>query len=155
MSQSPPIVSYPVRRSPRLLGGLLLLAATGLGVLLAWGMAGATPSMAVWVAACLLWLLCTALALWFWWQSPHGRLAWDGYRWLWRPSSASAGQKISGSAHVHLDWQHSLWVRWQADNRAQAAWLWLEQQQDPAQWLDMRRALLAPPAPSPPPSSTP
>jgi hypothetical protein len=152
MSQSAPIVTYPVRRSPRLLGYLLLLVVAGLGVLLAWGIADAAPGMAAWASAWLLWLLCTTLALWFWWQSPHGNLAWDGYHWLWLPS---AGPKISGSAQIHLHWQHSLWVRWQADNGSQAVWLWLEQHQDSTQWLDLRRALLAPPAPSPPPTSTP
>lgn len=147
MSQSAPLVAYPVRRSYRLLGGLLVLAAAGLGLLLAWGMVRATPSMVASVSAWLLWLLCTVWAWWFWWQSPHGSLTWDGYHWLWLPS---AGRKMSGSAHLHLDWQHSLWVRFQADDSAQAVWLWLEQHQSPAQWLDVRRALYAPPVPSPP-----
>lgn len=153
MSQSAPLVAYPVRRSPRLLSGLLCFVAAGLGGLLAWSIAGAAPGKVAWASALLLWLLCTLWVLWFWWQSPQGSLAWDGYHWSWTPSGGTASGL--GSASIHLDWQHSLWVRWQAPGSGQVVWLWLEQRQDPTQWLDVRRALLAPPAPSPPPTPTP
>lgn len=152
MSQSAPVVTYPITRSPRLAGWLLAVAAAGLGVLWAWGLWGAPAGQTTMAIAAAAWLLCATLAARFWWQSPQGRLLWDGYHWGWTPSSGTASGP--GSAHIHLDWQHSLWVRWQSDDRTQVCWFWLEQRHTPAQWADLRRALHAPPAP-PPSTSTP
>lgn len=150
MSQSAPVVTYPIRPSRYLLAGLLGLAAAGLFVLLAWGQFGTRPGSLALASSLALWGGCAGLALWFWWQSPHGSLTWNGYDWCWTPD---AGHSTVGSVHVHLDWQYSLWVRWQATDRSQAAWLWLEQRQNPAQWLDVRRALYAPSVSSPPTST--
>lgn len=148
MSQSAPVVTYPIIRSLWLAGCLLAVTAAGGGVLWAWWLAGAPTGYAAVAMAAAVWLLCATLAARFWWQSPQGTLHWDGYHWDW---TSSAGTTYGpGSAHIYLDWQHSLWVRWQADNCSQLYWLWLEQRHAPAQWADLRRALHAPPAPLPP-----
>lgn len=155
MSQSAPIVAYPVIRSLRLAGYLLLVSVLGLGVLLAWWRLGAPAHhSAIVMMAAGLWLLSVILVARFWWQSPQGRLVWDGQHWSWTSCTHHHGP---GSACVHLDWQHSLWVRWQGQASHQVCWFWLEQHHAPAQWADLRRALHAPPAsPAPPhPTSTP
>lgn len=164
MSQSAPVVAYPITRSRWLAGLLLLVSAAGLGVVIAWLLLGAPKGIAAPAVAVGLWLLCSALAARFWWQSPQGVLAWDGYCWNWTRRSGTA--PLPGSAQLQLDWQHSLWVRWQGqaetetetDKKATASpvsWFWLEQRHAPAQWADLRRALHAPTAPAVAPDATP
>lgn len=147
MSQSAPIVAYPVTRSRWLASLLLLISAAGLGVVVAWLWLGAPQGITVPAVAVGLWLLCSALAARFWWQSPQGMLAWDGYHWNWTPHSGAAPTTPTlGNAQLQLDWQHSLWVRWQRQAEKEtgnktaagpAGWLWLEQRHAPAQWADV------------------
>ncbi|GAB3355069.1 MULTISPECIES: hypothetical protein [Giesbergeria] len=155
MSQSAPAVAYPITRSLRLAGGLLLVSVLELGVLLAWWRLGAPAhNTAIAIMAAGLWLLSVLWVARFWWQLPQGRLDWDGQHWSWASCTQRHGP---GSAYVCLDWQHSLGVRWQAQTSHQVCWFWLEQRHAPAQWADLRRALHAPPAPPAPlhPTSTP
>lgn len=154
MSQSAPAVAYPIARSTRLAGWLSLVSAAGLGVVLGWLLLGAPKGITAPAVAVALWLLCSVLAARFWWLSPQGILVWDGYHWSWTPSSSPTPNP--GSVQIQLDWQHSLWVRWQGpDTSGPVAWFWLEQHHAPAQWSDLRRALHAPAAAPVAPEATP
>lgn len=129
-----PSVSYPVGRS-RWAGGLAaVLWLGGLAGALLWS---GQPQVAFWRLA-LAWTAVAAagaIALWAWWHTPRGVLAWDRSGWTWTPERGAAA---AGELQVALDFQHLLLVRWCAAGAR--AWLWLER--GPGEpWDELRRAV--------------
>jgi hypothetical protein len=129
-----PSVSYPVGRSRLallLLGTLALLAAASLA---AWAAAaggwGTRHSLAAAIAA-----LAGGLAFAGWWQSPRGRIAWDGEAWRWM----AQGEGEAGEPVIALDLQRELLLHWRGGHST--AWLWASADAAPSDWAALRRAV--------------
>ena len=90
--------------------------------------------------ACMVGLtgVCGIVSLLVWRNSPIGLLQWDGGRWLWQGFSDTPVQ----SAHMCLDLQY--FVLFQLKSAAgETAWLYLEERNDHARWIALRRAIVA------------
>lgn len=77
-----------------------------------------------------------------WTHAPVGQLAWDGDVWRWESASYQTG--IAGyDLMVVADFQRRMLVR--LENQAHARlWLWVERNEMPERWLDLRRAVYSP-----------
>lgn len=134
-----PAVTYPVGRSQfqAVLLGVLIFA--GLLVELMWCLA---PGLLDWRQGLLA--LCVVLTgLWAglnWQRSPVGRLRWDGQIWCWTETRTAV--ETWGTLSVHLDLQKVLLLCLQPETGA-PLWLWPEQNNRPARWQDLRRAVFA------------
>lgn len=147
--QGPPSVEYPVARS-RAAGWLWLVLLLGwLLVQTVWA-ASSWPSWpgGAWWFAALAGLCWAVYGGWLYRRSPHGRIAWErdngvktglAGRWVWYSQAYRQGTTL---AHVEavLDVQHTLLLRL-ANAEGRVWWLWLERNQQPADWDDLRRAL--------------
>lgn len=80
---------------------------------------------------------CSTASLLAWRKSPVGLLQWDGARWLW---SGFAKGPVH-SAVLCLDLQY--FVLFQLQSAAgEKVWLYLDEQNDHARWLALRRAIV-------------
>ncbi|MFZ9373849.1 MAG: hypothetical protein ACO258_05380 [Burkholderiaceae bacterium] len=151
-----PSVSFPVGRSRFPLSPLLVIWAGAALVLAAWAQATQADSTAV-GAAIALWLACGAAAAWGWRRQAAGWLCWEGDAWrcyagavpeeVQQPDAvddAAGLPGIAGHAECTLDLQSRLWVRFAGED-GRVRWWWLREQDAPAQWAALRRALFARP----------
>ena len=137
-----PSVQYPVERSRWLGGALGLGSLTGLLVLAAWAVLGASARPWPFIGGCfLLWFLASAGAWHFWVRLPSGTLDWDGQGWMLRSAQALDGR---GALAVHLDLQRRMAVCLRQPG-GRPLWLWLEQERAPSRWGDLRRAVYSRP----------
>lgn len=133
-------MQYPVLRSRWLASALALYALAGGLALLAWALVGAGTHWGWTSAAGGLWLVCSALAGWFWRTAPCGTLVWNGADWTLESSQGVALCAPCTSLQVPFDLQRRLWLRLQPDT-GRALWLWLERRSQPERWDDLRRAV--------------
>jgi hypothetical protein len=85
-----------------------------------------------------LWVL-VVMALMSLIRSPAiGQLVWDGAGWQW--SSRGSGGRCDVT--VHLDFNRVVLVALHTDHSSKT-WLWLEANNQPLTWLELRRALFA------------
>ena len=138
-----PGVRYPVARSQQLGCILLALSVPGLLVSIAWWFLADVGLLAM-LAAISAWAGASLLAWRFWQRSPTGFLVWDGQGWTLDSPQIGA---IEGVLTIHLDLQRSLWVCLAPSDAQHGAplWLWLEQSQCAALWMDLRRGLYSRP----------
>lgn len=142
-----PSVIYPVGRCAFHAQCLLLLAATVAAALWGWHGSGVEPRL--WqatLAGAVLWL---AWALRAWWRSPTGQLHWDAQAagppgtppgaWFWVAGGSLAPQPLL-RLEPALDLQRLVLLRLHAAPSV-PRWVWVQQANDPARWLDLRRAL--------------
>lgn len=139
-SHPAPAVHYPVTRSLWLASILAFWSLAGCLALTAWAALGARTHGGAIAAAAALWLVCTALAAWFWRASPVGTLVWSGSAWALEPLPAGGAGAVCATLQVGLDLQRCLWLRLQPEE-GRPLWLWLEQGNAPQQWGDLRRAV--------------
>jgi hypothetical protein len=146
-----PSVSYPVGRSAFAGALLALLAAAGLGAVLAFTLqsrADGWRHAAAWIALAAGVLLAGAT----WLRSARGVLHWDAPGWRWEEGAASQ----AGQAELVLDLQARVLMRWHAEG-GPARWLWLERTSAPSHWEALRRAVYSratAPIPAFPPTAT-
>jgi hypothetical protein len=140
-----PAVRYPYGRSRALGWVLSAVSVCGLASTLAWLSFGTTDTdRAIKAAAGLGLWLCCSIASRHWWRSmPVGHLAWDGSQWLLERPVPGHDQTVQGRPQVHLDLQAGMLLSMQPV-QGRTAWLWLERQIDPLQWLALRRAVYSP-----------
>lgn len=129
-----PSVSYPVGRS-RFAGVLALLGwLLGALVITLWWSQSQSPGWRLWCAWAVL-AAAGVFAVWGWWRSPAGELAWDGETWSW----STAGLVHTGTLEVGLDFQRWLLLRCECGNAT--LWLWVERASLAERWDDLRRAV--------------
>lgn len=135
-----PPVAYPLGRS-RFLGAVLFgVWLAGLLMLLLWHH---QARLAGWplISGMAAVLLAGLAAGSHWRNSPCGQLAWDGQCWRWE--SAAGGPDASAQALALIaDFQGCLLLRLD-DPAGTTLWLWAQQWDAPARWLDLRRAVHA------------
>lgn len=142
-----PSVTYPVGRCAFHALSLLVLSALVAASL--WGWRGSGVDLRLWLAAlagAVLWL---AWALRAWWSMPSGQLHWDAQApglqgpqagaWFWVDGASMARQPVYGVASS-LDLQRLMLLRLRAAPSV-PRWVWVQQANDPARWLELRRAL--------------
>lgn len=137
MSSSAPPVSYPVGRSRFYLGMILLLWLIALVFAVTWWF---QSSGAGWPAGLMAGLLpfMGGVLLWDWRSSPKGMLQWDGRSWSWTAVGDHPVLRVS----VQLDLQEVLLLTCEMAT-GRRLWLWVQHATQPAQWLALRRALMA------------
>ncbi len=138
---SAPAVSYPVGRSRFHSLLLATLAAVGAVLMMLWLILAGALQMRHLVAV-TLWLGGLGLAMWNWWRTPTGSLAWDGQGWLW----TSQAESRSVVPEVALDTQGSLLLCLRQPD-GNARWVWPQRMALPQRWLPLRRALFGRPPP--------
>lgn len=131
-----PAVSFTVVRSAVHGRWLATTLALGFGVGSVWLHHTAAPGWRQGLFL-LLYLLTAALAFRQWYNSPIGRLQWDGRSWYW-----SAWQAAAGPVQVRLDGQSWILVSLPGD-ADRTLWLWLERRTDAVAWPALRRAAFA------------
>ena len=140
-----PSVYYPIGRSRTLAAVLALVQLGSLAILVAWFLHGAGAARSPMLASLMLWASVAALALRFWMRLPVGTLGWDGEGWqLHRATGSPAEQSLGEFVVVQIDLQHHLALSFPAAHPG--VWLLVEQQREPARWLDMRRAVYSRPS---------
>lgn len=140
-----PATSFPLRRSPRLGGVLIVLHGVSLMVLAAWLLRGAGPERTWAWPTLLFWFLAATLTARFWLHQPVGELVWDGASWhLQRHAGTPAEQALGSAVAVQLDLQRQMLLAFVGARPA--VWLYVEQQHGPARWSDLRRAVYSRPS---------
>jgi hypothetical protein len=132
----PPAVSYEVVRSRGHFFMACALGALAIAVAFFFWM----QQVSAFRIACLagLAVLSSIASLLAWRKSPVGLLQWDGARWLWPGFGGSPVQ----SATVCVDLQN--FVLFQLKSAAgKTVWLYLEERNDRARWLALRRAMVS------------
>ncbi len=140
MHAAPP-VRYPVMPS-RLRwaweGGVFVAA---LLCITLWAYQTAPSMLRAWVALCLC-LPALVFIVRSAWGSDVGELVWDGSTWALHcqmpGGSVWAGD---GTAHVVLDLQRVLLLRWHAAGVWGGKWIWLERRGHPSRWHLLRCAV--------------
>lgn len=135
-----PAVRYPVGRSHWLATALVFCSLAGCLALAAWARAGAGTQLGPVAAAAALWLVCSALAAWFWRHSPCGTLVWSGSAWTLESPQGTTVCAVCTALEVRFDLQRCLWLRLQPES-GRVLWLWLERGSAPQRWGDLRRAV--------------
>jgi hypothetical protein len=145
--RSAPSVSYPVGRC-RFWAWLLLGLGGVIGAALAATALLLPPTQAVVLAALLLaWI---AWAGWLLRHPPRGLLLWQrtatdaAGHWAWRPVEQGGHGEALGPVYLRLalDLQQRTLLQLRGP-RGVPRWLWVEQGSAPADWLALRRALVA------------
>lgn len=137
----PPAASYSVKPSRWHLALLCALVLAGWLAVAAYGATQAGMLRLSLLAAAALAGTCACCIAWH--SSPQGLLQWDGSQWLW---SGFAGAGVR-SLDLVLDLQWLLLVQLRSEH-GKTVYLFLDQRPGHADWLALRRAVLArPPAP--------
>ncbi len=148
---SAPSVSYPMGRS-RFHGALVLLMALLVALTLLTWLLQVDELGARHLAAVLVWLACTAVAVLNWLKAPLGVLTWDGVAWIW----TDGDKALPVQPEVTLDLQVVMLVRLGTGALRRGIWVWPERQVAPVRWLPLRRAVFGQqPAKAMPQSTTP
>lgn len=138
-----PALRYRVVRSSLVAWLLGVLAVAGLAVECAWlAMGAGTATLALRVAALLLWCVCSGAAWCAWRAMPQGWLQHQGGAWWFEADTALGTAQPLQELALHLDGQLVLLVSALAAPRRRL-WLWLERRQDAAQWPLLRAVLFA------------
>lgn len=92
-----------------------------------------------WAGLALACLLIATYALWRWWSSPVGTLAWSGREWTWQQTQ----EKQPCSVCWRADFQSLVLLELQWGKRRRV-WVWVERNvMSAVSWLVFRRALVA------------
>jgi len=142
-----PSVMYPVGRCAFHAKFLLVIGSVVAASL--WGWRDSGVDIQLWLATLMGALLWLAWALRTWWRSPTGQLHWDALApdlqnteagaWFWLHSAGVASQPVLGVS-MALDLQRVVLLRLRSAGPV-PSWVWVQQDSDPARWLDLRRAL--------------
>jgi hypothetical protein len=124
-----PSVTYPVGRSRFALAFILMAWLLGAAAGAAWAWQAGAPGWRH-AAVALALGVTGAVALWHWWRSPAGELAWAG-GWTWHGRAGCVAPALDVQAVVLLRWQDS----------STTQWLWLERARCPERWSGLRRAV--------------
>ena len=129
----PPAVSYRVVRSRRQL--LVIAAFTVLAALAAFLFV--LHQDGVWRGITLGVCIAASSASAFvgWSRTSDGRLHWDGQAW-------HGPQQALRDVRIIFDFQQLILIR-TTDHSGKPGWVWFERSADSAQWLRLRRALVA------------
>ncbi len=76
-----------------------------------------------------------------WWQTPQGRLSWDGMNW----ALYLKGQTTSVNPELVFDLQFVMLLRLGVHESSRACWVWLERSSNSLRWFALRRAVHQPP----------
>ncbi len=132
----PPAVSYEVVRSRWqffIACALAILSASA--ALLFWVQQGSSARA---IALACAAGTCSPLPFVLWRKAPTGLLYWDGAQWLWPGFSDAPVHHM----RLCLDLQSFLLVQIGLA-QGETAWLFMEERDDRARWLALRRALVA------------
>lgn len=133
--QRPPAISMHVVRSRRA-GCIFAMTATIFGLIPLYSWYHGLPVDRLGLLTCV-WALSSLALGRYWFQSPQGRLSWDGEVWHWSGLPAPLKQ-----VRIQYDFQRSIWISLQPA-RGKELGLWVEA--DPTrlhQWQALRRALV-------------